>query len=221
MELLKCQTLILPVDTDKVPPRDCLNKIFKNKDGVLSILTNLEDIIKSNSYFGAHPYNMYLLSNRLIKVYDFYYDKSLNRISRLDVDAAKEFAKEIKSLQQKGIYFKVEATTDEKINLGFAYNSEERFLIKKSFLQKYVEKKGEVHYVNIETLDQDRPAKTRKDGSVIISKIKDTYTAEEAYEIARQASLHTFQYPDDLATGIVFDKDKFKTLFDELSKDFQ
>lgn len=49
--------------TVKKTPIDHINQIFINHNGVMSFLTNEEDILKSNAYFGAEPYHLYLTNN--------------------------------------------------------------------------------------------------------------------------------------------------------------
>ncbi len=44
-------------------PKDCLGMVFKNNDGVLSILKNLEDILKANQHFGAKPHHIHIISD--------------------------------------------------------------------------------------------------------------------------------------------------------------
>jgi hypothetical protein len=47
------------IDAPMHQPKDHINQVFKNKDGVLSFLSELEDIVKSNSYFDAKPQHVY------------------------------------------------------------------------------------------------------------------------------------------------------------------
>ena len=62
----KCSVVMLPTN-EKARPIDCIGKLFLNNNNVLTKLFNLEDIIKSNSYFGATPMDIYITSDEEIK----------------------------------------------------------------------------------------------------------------------------------------------------------
>ena len=62
MKTKLCRPVLVPISLKKIQPKDCIGKIFLNKDNVASILTNIEDIIKSNSYFKAIPQELILIS---------------------------------------------------------------------------------------------------------------------------------------------------------------
>lgn len=59
----KTLIFMFPISLDEITPEQTKGKVFKNDNNVLSRPTELEDIIKSNGYFGATPQNIYLTSN--------------------------------------------------------------------------------------------------------------------------------------------------------------
>ena len=59
----KSLIFMFPISLDEITPEQSKGKVFKNDNNVLSRPTELEDIIKSNSYFGAIPQNTYLTSS--------------------------------------------------------------------------------------------------------------------------------------------------------------
>jgi hypothetical protein len=67
----ECDVVILPKDIETCEPRNCVGKIFINKDKVVSQLFDIEDIIKSHTYFGAKPYELYIISSEEIKEGDW------------------------------------------------------------------------------------------------------------------------------------------------------
>jgi hypothetical protein len=54
---------IIPMDLSLVMPVDCIGKVFISNSNVCTIPTDLEDIIKSNSYFGAIPQELYIVAD--------------------------------------------------------------------------------------------------------------------------------------------------------------
>lgn len=59
--------IVEPIQNYKeLPPSDFIGYLFKNSNGVYSILTEIEDIIKSNSYFNAIPQNLFLVSDEKV-----------------------------------------------------------------------------------------------------------------------------------------------------------
>ncbi len=65
MEKLNCKLLSVDADTNVILPKDCIGWVFKNSIGVYTHLHRLEDIIKGNSYFGAKPQILYLISPKI------------------------------------------------------------------------------------------------------------------------------------------------------------
>ena len=71
---MKTNVIMLPIDINTVQPEDCVGFIFKNENGVVNILNNLDDIIKSNAYFKAIPQHLYVTSDEEIKAGDWCVD---------------------------------------------------------------------------------------------------------------------------------------------------
>jgi hypothetical protein len=51
----------IPIDTSTLMPKDCIGYVFKNADGIYSILTELEYILKAFEYFDAKPQQVVLV----------------------------------------------------------------------------------------------------------------------------------------------------------------
>ena len=77
---MKTNVIMLPIDINTVQPEDCVGFIFKNENGVVNILNNLDDIIKSNAYFKAIPQHLYIISDEEIKEGDWYYESEFQLI---------------------------------------------------------------------------------------------------------------------------------------------
>lgn len=104
--------------------------------------------------------------------------------------------------------WKIEATTDQSLGLP---------LIPQSFVEKYVEKRGNIKEVMIEMeylpgyrIEADpmvhgEKVKVRKDGTVICSPVKDMWTREEVIEKMKRSIEQAFIYPKTFATGICLD----------------
>jgi hypothetical protein len=72
MDILNLFSLDIPIS--QVTPNECIGKIFRNENKVFSVINNLEDIIKSNSFFKAVPQNIFATSKRPILVFDYFID---------------------------------------------------------------------------------------------------------------------------------------------------
>ena len=130
MNELKCKVVLLPADIKT--PKDHIGQLFRNDNGVISYLTDLEDIIKANAYFGAKPQHLYFVSERELNSLDIYYeDTTIRGIGYWnpqrddDTDGC----------------FKIEASTYIELDLP---------IIPQSFLRKFAEKQGEISEVTIE-----------------------------------------------------------------------
>ena len=134
---MKTNVIMLPIDINTVQPEDCVGFIFKNENGVVNILNNLDDIIKSNAYFKAIPQHLYIISDEEIKEGDWYYESEFQLILK----------KEGKGILKAK---KIIATTDTSLIC-----EQERFLKgykselpkpSQQFIEKYIEEynKGNV-----------------------------------------------------------------------------
>lgn len=86
--------------------------------------------------------------------------------------------------------YKIEATTDSSLNLP---------LISQSFVEKYVQKQGDIDEIEIDMdyvpgfrIEADpmvhgEKVKTRPDGTVIVHKVKDSWTRDEVEELCHKA----------------------------------
>ena len=127
---LNCETLLIRTNKKNAP---------------LGIQAN--DVLK---FVGVHGLNglgvgimqhLLFLSTRDIKAGELFYDNVFKTVKRADEEMTMEFAKEMKSLQEKNIYFKVEASSDVEMRIG---------LIPETFLKEFAEKQGNIPVVAIE-----------------------------------------------------------------------
>ena len=126
--------------------------------------------------------HLYFVSDREIKG-NVYMDK-YNNLIVLTHEERKQFDSEIRSLWLKKMYFNVEASTDETLGSP---------LIPQTFLEKYVEKKGDIKDVMLEMVQtvvntgeggyDYFTIKIRPDNSVIVHKVKENWTKEEIKQI--------------------------------------
>lgn len=148
-----------------LPTEKAVN-LYKHKDKGLMLLAPLKHEI--NCYNGSNQH-LYFTSDREISVGDLSLWKS-------------EIVRATSSLLTVGQ--RIEATTDPTLELP---------LIPQSFIEKFVEKQGEIKEVMVEMCDRalyDSPHVTgisvRKDHTVICSPVKDTWTREEVEELFLQ-----------------------------------
>ena len=203
MEKLKCKIVMLPTEKATWPNCLWLNKI----SGILHLDTSYNHKPQTIDPIGDGilPQHLYFVSEREVIIND-YYIVELYSIgnSRTSIGFRVEQCESIidvcwvnnitgdKTRHIKNC-FKVEATTDPSLNLP---------LIPQSFIEKYVEKQGEIDEVMIEiiedigiyipsdpfrvneTIDYIRGniIKTRKDNTVIVSKVEEkTYSEVEMF----------------------------------------
>jgi len=57
---------------DKQQPKDHINDVFVNSNGVVTILTDEEDIIKANGWFGAEPHDVHFIVKSPVKVGEWF-----------------------------------------------------------------------------------------------------------------------------------------------------
>lgn len=161
---LTCDVIAMPSKTN---PKESVGLVFVNEQRVYSIMTNLDDIIKSNSYFGAKPYYLYFISQKIIRdkkelnTNDFYYIK--NHYNEWYI--GKFNGESFDFINNRGNFDttlfaakKIIATNDESLNKSIeikgrkvkdAFNS---LLpkIPKSFILDFVEKQGDIKEVELE-----------------------------------------------------------------------
>jgi len=96
--------------------------------------------------------------------------------------------KAIKIEKTDQICLKIEATTDQSLNFP---------LIPQSFIEKYVEEQGKIDEAMINMTGRDHPdypwakvPEVRKDNTVIVSKVKDSWIREEVFDLLHQYDLH-------------------------------
>src|ERR1035437_3240578 len=130
MITLNCEILLLPTVHKNAPLGIQANKVLK--------------------FVGAHGLNglgvgimqhLLFISSRDIKTGDLFYDNVFKTVRRADEEMATEFSKEMSSLQEKSIYFKIEATTDIEMRIS---------LIPEKFLREFADKQGDIPIVSIE-----------------------------------------------------------------------
>ena len=156
MEKLKCKVRMLPTE------KAYKGGILKDPDSAGEYLR-----ICNNSkypYFQLKPQHLYFTSDREIKEGDWMYSPKDNTVycaSNMGILAGD---------------FKIEATTNSSMNIP---------PIPTSFIKKYVESQG-IKEVMIEMTNTHVPdgwnhevPKLRKDGTIIVHKIKDSWTREE------------------------------------------
>lgn len=68
--LNKIKVVMIP--NRKLTPNESIGKIFLNNNNVTSRLCNLQDIVKSHTYFGSNPQELYFLRDEKINVGDWY-----------------------------------------------------------------------------------------------------------------------------------------------------
>lgn len=73
---IPAKVVMLPVEYNLEKPSKFIGSIFKNENGVVSILNDEEDIIKANAYFRAEPQYLYYLSDEGIKEGDWVLDST-------------------------------------------------------------------------------------------------------------------------------------------------
>ena len=128
---MKTNVIMLPIDINTVQPEDCVGFIFKNENGVVNILNNLDDIIKSNAYFKAIPQHLYIISDEEIKEGDWYYESEFQLILK----------KEGKGILKAK---KIIATTDTSLTIKGEQEGENTWYnplpqLSQQFIEKYIE----------------------------------------------------------------------------------
>ncbi len=83
---IEVEPILIPINIKETQPQDCVGLLFKNKDNVLSHLTDLTDIVNSHAYFNAIPQHLYLISDyglspyRPIFIDEYYYNDRVNAV---------------------------------------------------------------------------------------------------------------------------------------------
>jgi len=179
---IKSKVIMLAVDMKAQMPKDCLGKIFVSDDThVMSVLTDLEDVIKANGWFQSKPQDLFICNTQPIETDDYYIDDCL-KIRRALTDDSDYW-------QRRPDYVKIIASTDAR--LGLPCPSQD-------FLQKYRNEynKGnaiinvmvEYDYEYIPLSSPSHP-KTRNfpivkfGNTIIIRKAKDTWSREEVLDL--------------------------------------
>lgn len=63
---------VFHIREEKKTPKEHIDQIFLNANGVMSVLTDEEDILKANAYFGAEPYHIYFTNTEKLVYGDYY-----------------------------------------------------------------------------------------------------------------------------------------------------
>jgi len=146
------------------------------------------DGINCKSWFAGHYQHLYFTSDHNdVTENDWFYDEITNKVFLADSTTNFQYLNSLPSVS------KVEATSDSSLNLP---------LIPQSFITKFVESQGTIKEVMIEmnvcekhkTLTTNVDAhctcvfgpqiiKLRKDGTVIVSRVKDSWTRDEIAEL--------------------------------------
>lgn len=191
---MKCKVVMLDaVFTQKQ------NQIIK-QSGNIKLPISYNSAVYDIGY-GAKPQHLYLISDEEIQVGDSWYNSDKNTIQTWNEYTESVF----KVLVDLKHLHKIVATTDSSLNLP---------LIPQSFIEKYVEVNGKIEEVMIEVIIEthdweaddgypyseviSRIVKTRKDNTVIISKVKDTWNYDEVVLLLEKcwsAAINKANYP--------------------------
>lgn len=164
--------------------------IFKNTNGVLSILTELEDIIKANGYFGAVPQHLYLVSKREIRDRDFFIN-----IKSGDIDRAGKRGYVAGGLQPT-CYAKIEATNDKSLGLPF---------IDEAFLKEWISDQN--MKIKIETEREDSSPWYRAGGGPVSDlQVPKTKADNTVIIISTAKAIKTSWGAEDLESLVLFTK---------------
>lgn len=188
---------ILPVDMNKFTPNDCLGKLFISKDNIMSRPADMEDLLKSNMWFGSKPIDIIMFgeSNGLggtkivdrLNFGDWYMwvdNQQICQANEDDVEAMRILWKHLRNGQIK----KIVASTNVEMNLP---NFTEEFIVK--FLNRYRNgnkiKTVNVQYtysakkIVINWVDKTYFPKFDKSNCVVILPEKQNYTRDEVVEL--------------------------------------
>jgi len=83
---IEVEPILIPINTIKTQPQDCIGLLFKNWDNALSHLTDLADVVNSHAYLNAIPQHLYLISDyglssyRPILINEHYYNPACNEV---------------------------------------------------------------------------------------------------------------------------------------------
>lgn len=83
---IELEPILIPINIKETQPHDCVNLLFKNRDNVLSHLTDLVDVVNSHTWFFAMPQHLYLISDyglssyRPILINEHYYNPACNEV---------------------------------------------------------------------------------------------------------------------------------------------
>lgn len=169
--MLKCNVRMLPTEkaTSHISMRNSNSGGLSL--GTLNFTNDLNKIDKSNNNWTSQ--HLYFISDRDIKEGDYFLSDYGSFVLRNCEGGYSEYPSSLKDNK------KIEATSDPSMNIS---------LIPQSFVEKFVESQGEIKEVVIEmdSLDIIDFMKTPKDGTVIIHKIKDSWTREEVIELIKR-----------------------------------
>lgn len=169
MEKLKCKVVMLPTPEKEV--------------GAILSQKRLDDSVVL--YTGPHStrntavlknYHLYFISNREIKEGDF----GLHCLPEKETNYTIVKCTKGNAVSIQEWWRNIEATTNPSLGLP---------IIPQSFVEKYVAEQGKIKEVMIEmdNLDIVDFVKTRKDGTVIVHKVKDSWTREEVSNLIKTA----------------------------------
>lgn len=195
-------------------PADHLNDIFLNDNGVLSFLTDEEDIIKSAQWFGARPQNLYFTLNERIQSGDWYL-----WLDNKQVVQANSSLEILENHRINGDVRKIVATTDTDLYLNNNDNTQCVAPISIGFIMEYnnsfnksnpinkVLLEYEVIHSRFELTEREQEYKLKLSmphGTVITTPLeKKTYDRDEvykmfttlSYEMAQQILGNISRYP--------------------------
>lgn len=162
---MKVKVITLGISISDITPEKSLGKLFRNENGVFNCPQNLEDVVKSNGWFGNIPQEVYFIacdSHPLGKIHggDHYIQWGLtDKNYRLEKSRNGEYP--------KCPHGKVIASTNPAQGVP---------IIPKSFLFDFVNTKGTIEYVDLEENDSTG-LKVTSAGEVVVSlKNVATYT---------------------------------------------
>lgn len=177
--MLKCNVRMLPTEkaTSHISMRNSNSGGLSL--GTLNFTNDLNKIDKSNNNWTSQ--HLYFISDRDIKEGDYFLSDYGSFVLRNCEGGYSEYPSSLKDNK------KIEATSDPSMNIS---------LIPQSFVEKFVESQGEIKEVMIETIllhnlrggepEFETVVNTRKDNTVIIHKIKDSWTREEVIELIKR-----------------------------------
>ena len=85
---MKCSITVESIGYENIMPKECIGRVFCNKNGKFSRLTNMEDIQKAAQYFGAMPQYVHLTNSKGVILAS---DNAKLGLPRIPPEAIEEF----------------------------------------------------------------------------------------------------------------------------------